>query len=337
MPAIEAPFARAIFASSESAPKRHARDVDGDVELDRLLGEAGAEHRLRLALLAVALDHEAGQGAREEDELVPVRDRLEDREAAHPVAAELGLDVDVVDDLGREDAAPPEDVLRARAILGHERPPRRGRRQPSASDHQLLLGRLERVVVVEDLAADELLELRRRAEPVDVELAVDELRVGVRPLAGDAVDPERLDLAGDVDRRRRTSSRRGPGPTSPQMIWRPRCIMKPFIEPASPADDDRAALLVDPRAGADAALDHEVAAAQRRARERAGVAVDDHDAAHHVLARRPADAALDVHLGPVDEPAREVAEAALERDLAPGQDPDAERVPRRPGSGPRPP
>ena len=26
-----------------------------------------------------------------------------------------------------------------------------------------------------------------------------------------------------------------PGPTSPQMIWRPRCIMKPFIEPALPS------------------------------------------------------------------------------------------------------
>jgi hypothetical protein len=27
-----------------------------------------------------------------------------------------------------------------------------------------------------------------------------------------------------------------PGPTSPQMIWRPRCIMKPVIEPASPSE-----------------------------------------------------------------------------------------------------
>ena len=88
----------------------HARDVDGDVELDRLLREARAEHRGRVALLAVALDDEPRERPREEDELVPVRDLLEDREAAHAVAAELGLHVDVVDDLGREDAAPPEDL-----------------------------------------------------------------------------------------------------------------------------------------------------------------------------------------------------------------------------------
>ena len=112
------------------------------------------------------------------------------------------------------------------------------------------------------------------------------------------------------------------------MIWRPRCIMKPVIEPASPSDDDRAALLVDARAGADAAVDDHVAAADRRAGERAGVAVDDDDAAHHVLARRPADAALDVHLGPVDQAEAEVAERAVEGDPAALQDADAERVAR---------
>src|SRR6185437_4090528 len=90
--------------------------------------------------------------------------------------------------------------------------------------------------------------------------------------------------------------------------------------------DDRAALLVDAAAGADAALDHEVAAAERRAGQRAGVALDDDDARHHVLAGRPADAAGDVHLRPVDQAAAEVAEAALVRDLAAGQDADADRV-----------
>ena len=95
----------------------HARDVDGDVELDRLLREARAEHRLRHALLAVALDHEARERARQEDQLVPVRDLLEHREAAHPVAAELGLHVDVVDDLGREDLRAPEDGAARRCVL----------------------------------------------------------------------------------------------------------------------------------------------------------------------------------------------------------------------------
>ena len=95
----------------------HAGDVDRDVELDRLLGEARAEHRLGLALLAIALDHEARERAGQEDQLVPVRDLLEHREAAHPVAPELGLHVDVVDDLRREDLAAPEDGALGGCVL----------------------------------------------------------------------------------------------------------------------------------------------------------------------------------------------------------------------------
>ena len=102
----------------------HAGDVDRDVELDRLLREARAEHRLRLALLAVALDHEAGERAGQEDQLVPVRDLLEHREAAHPVAPELGLHVDVVDDLRREDLAAPRTVRWRGCVLVGHRPPR---------------------------------------------------------------------------------------------------------------------------------------------------------------------------------------------------------------------
>ena len=94
-------------------PEAHPGDVDGDVELERVLGEARAEHRLGLALLPVALDDEPGQRARQEHQLIPVRDGLEHRESAHPVAAELGLHVDVVHHLGREDAAVPEDGLAA--------------------------------------------------------------------------------------------------------------------------------------------------------------------------------------------------------------------------------
>src|ERR1700749_1025417 len=66
-------------------------------------------------------------------------------------------------------------------------------------EDELALGGLERVVVVELLATDELGELRRRAQIVDLELALDQLGVGVGPLTFDAVDAERLDLAGDVD------------------------------------------------------------------------------------------------------------------------------------------
>ena len=80
----------------------HARHIDRDVEHHRPLG-ARADDRLGLAFLAIALDDEARQRAGQESQIVPMRDLLEQREAAHAVAAELGLDVDVVDDLGRED------------------------------------------------------------------------------------------------------------------------------------------------------------------------------------------------------------------------------------------
>src|SRR5579863_258082 len=69
----------------------------------------------------------------------------------------------------------------------------------SALQDELALGGLEVVVVVELLAADELLERRRAAEAVDAELALDQLGVGVGPLARDAIDAERVHLAGDVD------------------------------------------------------------------------------------------------------------------------------------------
>src|SRR5438309_1315356 len=71
---------------------------------------------------------------------------------------------------------------------------------PPFLEDELALGGLEVVVVVELLAADELLELGWRAQAVDAELALDQLGVGVRPLARHAVDAERLDLARHVDR-----------------------------------------------------------------------------------------------------------------------------------------
>ena len=86
----------------------HAGDIDRDVERHRPLG-ARADHRLGIAFLAIALDDEARQRAGQEGEVVPMRDLLEQREAAHAVAAELGLHMDVVDDLGREDLALAED------------------------------------------------------------------------------------------------------------------------------------------------------------------------------------------------------------------------------------
>ncbi len=82
----------------------HAGDIDRDVELQRPLG-LGADQGLGQALLAIAFDHETGQRAGQEREVVPVRDLLEQREAPHAIAAELRLDMDVVHHLGGEDAA----------------------------------------------------------------------------------------------------------------------------------------------------------------------------------------------------------------------------------------
>src|ERR1700753_1716317 len=56
----------------------HAGDVDRDIETQRAL-RLRADHGLGQALLAVALDDEAGQGARQEREIVPARDLLEER------------------------------------------------------------------------------------------------------------------------------------------------------------------------------------------------------------------------------------------------------------------
>src|SRR5919106_3975087 len=196
-------------------------------------------------------------------------------------------------------------------------------------EHELALGRLEVVVVVEHLAADELLELGRRAETVDPELALDELRVGLVPLARDAVDPERADLPGDVDLP--VVHRVAEAVTDVAADDLAAALHHETRHRAGvPEDDDRAALLVDPRARAHLALDDEVAAAHGRARERARVRLDHDDARHHVLARRPAHAPLDLDLRAIDQATAEVAEGAVEGDPAAGEDADAERV-LRPG------
>ena len=110
------------------------------------------------------------------------------------------------------------------------------------------------------------------------------------------------------------------------MIWRPRCIMNPFIEPAEPIT-----MIVPPfwsmpvRAPTRPLITRSPPRNAAPVREPA-FAVDHDDARHHVLARRPADATLDVHLGAVDDAAAEVAEAAVEGDLAACEDADAERM-----------
>src|ERR1700744_72740 len=133
-------------------------------------------------------------------------------------------------------------------------------------EDELALGWLERIVVVELLATHELLQRGWRAQSVDAELALDELGVGIVPLALDAVDAQRLDLAADVD-----------GPVIHRVAQaRARVAADDLAaalhhEPGHRAGaaerDDRAALLVDSGASANLALDHQVAATDRRARQ----------------------------------------------------------------------
>ena len=103
----------------------HAGDVDGNVQHQRPLG-ARADDGLRFALLAIALDDETRQRARQERQIVPAGNLLEQREAAHAIAAELSLDVDVVDDVRREHEAPPSKLVFRLELLLRRR--RRGRR-----------------------------------------------------------------------------------------------------------------------------------------------------------------------------------------------------------------
>ena len=51
----------------------HAGDGDGDLEMDRLLGEAGAEHHVGAAFLAIAFERIARDRGAEEQQVVEVR------------------------------------------------------------------------------------------------------------------------------------------------------------------------------------------------------------------------------------------------------------------------
>src|SRR5215470_14642611 len=148
---------------------------------------------------------------------------------------------------------------------------------------ELALVRLEVVVVPQLLAADELAEGIGFVQPVDAELAVDQLLVRGAELGLDAVDAERGDLAGHVDG---TGVHRvaEAGTDIAAVDLAAALHHEADVHAAAAADDDRAALLVDAGAGPDRAPDHEVPAAQGRAGEGAGVLLDHHHAGHHVLA-----------------------------------------------------
>ena len=112
--------------------KGHARHIDRDIEHHRSLG-ARADDGLGVAFLAIAFDDEAGERARQEGQVIPMRDFLEQREAAHAVAAELRLDVDVVHDLRCEDLGRAQEILLA---LG--RRPREGGKAGRGALHRAI-------------------------------------------------------------------------------------------------------------------------------------------------------------------------------------------------------
>src|SRR5688500_1794459 len=172
-----------------------------------------------------------------------------------------------------------------------------------ALEHDLLFRRLEVVVVPQLLAGHDLgevLDAVRRLEPVELQLALQELHLEVGHLALDRVDAEAGDLAADIDR----AVIHGIAEVLAGVAQDDHAAALPHEAAAgagAPADQDGAALLVDADAGADIALAHQVAAADRGAEGGAGVLLDDHAAAQHVLCARPADAAGDVDVRPVDQ------------------------------------
>ena len=90
----------------ERAPA-HAGDHHRDVELDRLLREARAQHGLGGALLAIAFERNARQRAGQKGEVVEGGPAAlaQRAEAANAVEAGLGLGLDVFDDRRRKRSA----------------------------------------------------------------------------------------------------------------------------------------------------------------------------------------------------------------------------------------
>src|SRR4029077_8767110 len=132
-------------------------------------------------------------------------------------------------------------------------------------ENELPLARFVAVAVVELLPRDELAQLRRRSQPVDRELALDQLGVLIGPFGLDAVDPQRADLAPDVGR---AVVHRVPQPMAdvPEDDLAPPLHHEAGHRRRVAQHDDRAALLVDSGTRPDVTLDDKVPATKRRTR-----------------------------------------------------------------------
>src|SRR5215510_6665034 len=158
-----------------------------------------------------------------------------------------------------------------------------------ALQNDLLLGRLEIVVVPQLLAGHDLgevLDAVRRLQAVELELALQVLHLEVGHLAFDRIDAEAGDLAADIDRA--VIHRIAEILAGVAQDDHAAALHHEAAERAGPAaDQDGAALLVDADARADIALAHQVAAADGGAEGRARILLDHDAAAQHVFPARP--------------------------------------------------
>src|SRR5271169_129889 len=181
-------------------------------------------------------------------------------------------------------------------------------------EDELLLGRLEVVVVPELPAGADLLHVLGtlgRLETVQLQLALQPLHVEVSHLGWYGIDAESIDSSADVNRA--VVHRVAQVLAGIAKDDHASALHHEAAESAGPAaGDDRAALHVDTHAGAHIALTDEVATAERRAEGRARVLLDHHRSGEHVLGARPADAACDVDVRSVDQAAAEIAETAFD-------------------------
>ena len=76
-----------LLGRARQRAEAHAGDGDGNLEMDRLLGEARAEHHVGRAFLAIAFERIAADRGAEEQEIVEMRDLALGAEAANVVDA----------------------------------------------------------------------------------------------------------------------------------------------------------------------------------------------------------------------------------------------------------
>ena len=106
VPTARRPPPERLLRGRRQRAEAHPRDRDRDLEVERLLGVAGAERDVRVAALAVALERVARHARAEEQQVVEVRHRALGAEAADVVDPLARGALDLVDHVAVEDRAP---------------------------------------------------------------------------------------------------------------------------------------------------------------------------------------------------------------------------------------